>query len=98
MNITVNSAVLVQELRLLSKISSSKATIPILSHVLLQAEDALVIFATDLEIAMRCSCQAVISEMGEMTLPAKGLLDILERLPDGDVTISDGRVSAGSIR
>lgn len=98
MNITVNSAVLAQELRLLSKISSSKATIPILGHVLLQAEDALQLFATDLEIAMRCSCQAVISEMGEMTLPAKGLLDILERLPDGDVTISDGRVSAGSFK
>jgi len=98
-NITINSQVLAQEIRLLSKISTPKSTLQILSHVLFSAEDQLHMSATDLEVAISTGSSAVLSELGQMTLPTKPLLDILERLPDGDVTInSSGNITAGSFR
>ncbi len=98
MKITTSSSVLAQEIRYLSKIAASKTTIPILSHILLRAEDQLYLYATDLELAMSSSCPAQVSEMGEMTLPAKALLDILEQLPNVDVTISEGSITARSFK
>lgn len=99
MNITVNSQALAQELRLLSKVAQTKSTLQILNHVLLRAEDQLQLSATDLEVSVSVGCQATISELGEMTLPAKPLLDMLERLPDADVNITDkGNISSGSFR
>lgn len=98
MKITTNSSVLAQEIRSLSKIAASKSTIPILTHVLLRAEDQLYLYATDLELAMSTSCPAQVSELGEMTLPAKALLDILEQLSNSDVTIGEGAITSGTFK
>lgn len=98
MNITCNTTTLAAELRLLTKIAPQKHNIPILSHVLLRAEDQLYLSATDLEIAMSTSCPAAIHETGEATLPAHTLLSILEQLPNGDVTIADDRITSGGFR
>ena len=100
MNITVNNQLLVQEVRLLNKIAAAKTTIPILSHLLLVAEDQLYLTANDYDLCLRTSCDAIVSEMGAMTLPAKPLLDILERLPgNADVTIGDkGLISSGNFK
>lgn len=98
MNVAVNSQALAAELRLLAKVVAAKPTIPILGYVLLRAEGELHLFATDLEIAVRCACPATISEMGSIALPAKTFLDILERLPDAQVVIADGRISSGSFK
>lgn len=98
MKIITNSSVLAQEVRSLSKIAANKSTIPILTHVLLRAEDQLYLYATDLELAMSSSCPAQVLEMGEATFPAKALLDILEQLPSTDVTIGDGFITSGTFR
>lgn len=87
MKFTVNSQTLTRELRILSKIIASKPTIPILSHVLLKAEDMLRLYATDLEVALRTSCAAQIEATGVVALPVVKLLAMCEQFPDQDVTI-----------
>src|SRR5574339_1055305 len=99
MNITINSQTLAQEIRILSKIVQTKTTIPILNHVLFNATDQLSLAATDLEVGITTDCQATIGEPGQLTLPAKPLLDLLERLPNADVMLDDkGNVASGSFR
>lgn len=99
MNITVNSQLLAQEIRILSKVSNPKSTIQILSHVLLKAEDQLSLTATDLEVGIQTGCQATVGEQGQFTLPTKPLLDLLERLPNADVTFDEkGNIASGGFR
>lgn len=60
-----------------------RQTMPILSNVLIQSSNnQLVITATDLELELVTQCPAVISEPGEIAVPARKLLDICRGLPD----------------
>jgi DNA polymerase III subunit beta len=102
-NIAVKNSVLLQELRVLGKIAAAKPTIPVLSHILFRAEDGIHLAATDLEVAMTSSCEGAVQEMGSTTIPAKTLLDMLERLsPDETVSIIEAggtvRLAAGSFK
>ena len=88
MNLTCNSQSLAKELRLFSKIAPSKPPLPILSHVLLRAEDTLRLSATDLEIGLRTTCTAQIEMPGVVALPVAKLLQMVEQFHDTDVSIS----------
>ena len=69
------------ELALIQGVVEPKATIPILSHLLLRAEtDGLRLLATDLEIGLRTSCAADVSAPGSATIPAKKLHDVVRAL------------------
>lgn len=102
MKVVVNSTKLVQELRLLNRIVPTKPTIPIMAYVLIRAEDQLYLSATNMEVMLSTSCSATIHETGSITLPAKKLLEVLEQLPETDVTIvvenNQARVLAGSFK
>lgn len=102
MKITVDVATLAGECRRLSKVTAEKGALPVLSNILVHADDALSLAATDLQVGLVLSCPAQIIEPGETTLPAKKLLEILEQLPPGTMTIAEsaGRVNvtAGSFR
>jgi DNA polymerase-3 subunit beta len=59
-------------------------TIPILSNVLLEAENGVLgLTATDLEIEMRERVEAEVVQPGAITAPAHMLYDIVRKLPDG---------------
>lgn len=59
-----------------------RQTMPALSNVYIKADsDALVLTATDLEIELRASKAMMIDETGEITVPARKLLDICKALP-----------------
>jgi DNA polymerase-3 subunit beta len=90
MNISIRSTVLAQELRLMSKIVPSKATVPILNYVLLRTEnEGLTLAATNMNIWFYSSCMPNgITTAGETTLPIKKTLELLEQVPDMDVTIA----------
>lgn len=102
MNITVNTQTLATEIRLLNKIAPAKAALPVLTHILLRAEDQLYLAATDLQISLTTSCQAQINEVGLVALPAKKLLELLDQLPDADMTIATDkhhvRIACGSFK
>jgi DNA polymerase-3 subunit beta len=65
----------------------SKATMPILSNVLIEAEkDQISLSTTNLDLGIRCKIKAEIKEGGSVTLPVKRLATILRELPSVDVT------------
>ena len=79
---------LLRELDLVQGVVERKATIPILSNLLLETSDSnLRISATDLELGIRCGCPANVKKEGSGTVPAKRLLDIVRSLPDAEVKL-----------
>jgi len=64
----------------------SKATMPILSNVLIDAEkDCISLTTTNLDLGIRCKIKAEIKEPGSVTLPVKRLATIVRELPNVDV-------------
>src|ERR1043166_3988142 len=88
MEFTVSKSDLVRELNLSQGGVEKKTTIPILSNVLVEAEqDRINLTATDLELGIRCSCPARVKKPGAGTIPAKRLLDYVRLLPDADLEV-----------
>jgi len=89
MELTVAKADLQKELQLCQGVVEKRSTIPILSNVLLRAEDGrLQMAATDLDVTILSSCPARITTPGGVTIEAKRLFDIVRSLPDEDVHIT----------
>src|SRR3954452_5219957 len=66
----------------------SKATMPILSNVLIEAEkDQISLTTTNLDLGIRCKIKAEVKETGSVTLPVKRLAGIVRELPNVDVTL-----------
>ena len=79
-------------LSLVSRAVPSRPTHPILSNVLLVADEKtqkVSLTAFDLSLGIRTSFAAQVDEGGTFTLPAKLLNDIISRLPDGEITLDD---------
>ena len=88
MEIIVRKADLVKELHLVQGIVERKNSIPILSNVLVDAQDGrLRISATDLDVSVRCGCAAQVKAPGAITLAAKKLYEIARSLPDAEIHI-----------
>jgi DNA polymerase III subunit beta len=72
MEIRVEPKALLAELNLALGIVESKATIPILSNILIRAsESGLELAATDLEVTLRTRCPAEVLQPGAVTVQAK---------------------------
>lgn len=66
----------------------SKATMPILSNVLIEAEkDHIFLTTTNLDLGIRCQIKADVKEKGSVTLPVKRLAGIVRELPNVDVSV-----------
>lgn len=66
----------------------SKATMPILSNVLIEAEkDHITLTTTNLDLGIRCKIKAEVKEGGAVTLPVKRLATIVRELPNVDVAV-----------
>jgi DNA polymerase III subunit beta len=65
----------------------SKAAMPILSNVLIEAEkDHISLTTTNLDLGIRCRIKAEVKEGGAITLPVKRLATIVRELPNVDVS------------
>jgi DNA polymerase III subunit beta len=65
----------------------SKAAMPILSNVLIEAEkDHISLTTTNLDLGIRCKIKAEVKEGGTITLPVKRLATIVRELPNVDVS------------
>lgn len=76
-------------------------TVPILSNILIEADDAGIhLFATDLEIGLRGTYKGEVISTGGMTVSARKLFEICRELGDGPVDMSeeDGRLTITSGR
>lgn len=80
-------------LQQVQNVVSSRASLPILSNVLIQAEGgSLKLTATDLDVGVSGSVEANISKEGATTLPVRHLTSIIRELPGETVEISvDGK-------
>jgi len=69
----------------------SRATMPILSNVLIEAEEGHIsLTTTNLDLGIRCRIKADVSEPGGITLPVRKLATIVRELPQNDVFIETG--------
>ena len=76
----------------------SRATMPILSNVLIEAEEGHIsLTTTNLDLGIRCRIQADVSESGSLTLPVRKLATIIRELPQHDVFIETGENNQAKI-
>jgi DNA polymerase-3 subunit beta len=70
-------------------IVEKKTTMPILSHVLLEAKgkNALHISATDLDVSISSEHECEVAKEGAVAVPAKHLYEIVRALPDNVVSL-----------
>lgn len=104
MKLSVGKDNLQNALHKVLSVVSTRTTIPVLSNALLAANgDGLTITTTDLEVSITTRIAATVEKEGEITLPAKKLGQIIDRLPSGDVLIDTDeqhstRISCNEIR
>ncbi len=92
MKIVCTQSTLNTNLSLVSRAVPSRPTHPVLGNVLLVADEEkgrLDLTAFDLSLGIRTSFSATVIESGTLALPAKLLNDIVSRLPESEITISD---------
>lgn len=91
MKVTVERAALLKSLGHVHRVVERRNTIPILSNILLRAEDgALRLKATDLDLEVTEALVAEVAEAGATTVPAYVLYDIVRKLPDGSQVSLEG--------
>lgn len=92
MKITIERGALLKSLNHVQSVVERRNTIPILSNVLIKAEDGqLSLTATDLDIEVIEAIDADVAQSGATTASAHTLYDIVRKLPDGaQVELSTG--------
>ncbi len=79
---------LLREVQTVSRAISSRASMPILGNILLEASsNHLKITATDLELGIESQISADVTEPGSITLPARIFGDIVSNLPASTMTL-----------
>lgn len=87
MHFTIEREIFVKALARVQGIVEKRSTIPILSNVLIQAEnDSIRLIATDLEVGMKTSYPATVKKSGKITVSAKKLYEIIREFPEGEVS------------
>jgi DNA polymerase-3 subunit beta len=92
MKLVCSQSDLSTNLSLVSRAVPSRPTHPVLANVLLQADvetNQVSLTAFDLSLGIRSSFSAEVIEGGAIALPAKLLVDITSRLPEGEITLDD---------
>jgi len=88
MKIVVGRDELAQKLSVVARAVSTRATVQILSGVLIRAESGRVhLAATDMELSLRSSLEAQVEGEGSVVVPGRLLVDFVRLLPAGDVTL-----------
>ena len=94
MKIQISQFDLLESLKIVSRAVSGANTLPVLGNILIKAEGKKVYFAaTNLELSITTSSEAVIKNEGSITVPAKILTSytsLLKKDEDVELTVSDG--------
>ena len=86
MKISIERAALLRCLNHVQSAVEKRNTIPILSNVLMKADDgSLSLSTTDMDLEINEAVAAKVEKSGSTTAPAGTLFDIVKKLPDGDV-------------
>jgi len=86
MKFSIQREAILKPLQTITGVVERRQTLPILSNILLSANgQGLSLTATDLEVEMIARLSMDITEGGDITLPARKMVDICKALPDGAV-------------
>lgn len=89
MDITVSTQDLNNLINKMQNVVAQKATVPILSNVLIEADSSGLIFtATDLTVVIRCRTSGQVVQGGATTLPAKRFAQLIRELTTAQLEIS----------
>jgi DNA polymerase III subunit beta len=84
MKLSIDRAALLRSLNHVQSVVERRNTIPILSNVLVRAEDGVLkLSTTDMDLEIDEAVAAKVSAAGATTVPAHTLHDIVRKLPDG---------------
>jgi len=88
MKIRIAKNVFVNGLQQVLNVVGTRTSLPVLSNVLLDAHDDLLeLTTTNLDLGIRCSVKATVSEAGRIALPARKLASIIKALPEADIEL-----------
>lgn len=94
MRLSIARGELLDSLTIVTKALSSRTTLPILSGVLVSAQDkSVVLQTTDLEVSIKDSVEAAIDEAGSVVLPGRLLSEVVRSLPEAAVKLETTGVS-----
>src|SRR5215207_9026560 len=89
LRLTCSREELAERLTLVSRAVSTRSAVQVLQGVLLRAEGGrLHLSATDMELSLRASLEAEITEEGAVVVPGRLLGDISKLLPEGEVSLA----------
>jgi DNA polymerase-3 subunit beta len=84
MKFTISREVFLQPLSQVIGVVERRQTLPVLANFMLVARNGrLTVTGTDMEVELISSVAADITDDGEITVPARKLVDIVKALPDG---------------
>ena len=99
MKFSVSKEKLLAGLQTVQNVVSTRTTLPILSNVLLQAEEGqLRLTTTDLDVGVSGRVDAQVEKPGATTLPARRLATIVRELPTSEIQIEIDAKNVASIR
>ncbi len=88
MKATLDRSELLGALSVVSKGTSSRTTLPILSGILISASgDRIVMQATDLEISVKASVKASVEKAGDTVAAGRLLAEIVRSMPESAITL-----------
>lgn len=89
MEVEVKSGPLKKVVSCTSKATSNKVIQPILNNILLSSSDgSLMVYATDLDLSIECKLPADVLKPGKITIPAKKLEEIVNKISGEDINFS----------
>jgi DNA polymerase-3 subunit beta len=89
MKVTVTQENLNKALGVVSRVASSRTSLPVLNNILLRTEsNRLLLAATNLEVAITEHIGAKVSSEGAITIPARLMSEFVANLPKGNVELS----------
>jgi DNA polymerase III subunit beta len=89
MKVTIQRAELLAGLQRVQGVVEKRNTMPVLANILLETKKGqLTLFGTDLEIGVKDTHPADVSEEGGITVSARKLFEITRELPDGPIQLT----------
>ena len=89
MKVTIPRNHLLSHLQRAQNIVERKTTLPILSHILMEAEPSFLrLSSTDLEVGVTDICEATVAKPGSTTVHARKFFEIIRELPESEIQLT----------
>ncbi|MGD1083624.1 MAG: DNA polymerase III subunit beta [Verrucomicrobiota bacterium] len=99
MNLSIAKDQLLHGLQTVQNVVSTRTTLPILSNVLMRAEENKLEFtATDLDVTISCGVVASVKKKGATTIPVKRFFGIVRELASPEIELEVDDKNACSVR